>query len=804
VPPHSAQVICLDAPQPSVNGAARPRAGRRARPTDLAYVLYTSGSTGRPKGVQVPHRAVVNLLGAMRREPGLAADDILLSVTTLAFDIAALELFGPLTTGACVVLASREVAADGVRLAELLAQCGATVMQATPATWRMLLQAGWTGSPRLKILCGGEALPRDLADALLRSGSSLWNLYGPTETTIWSACWQVRPCEPITIGRPIANTRFHILDRHGHPVPAGVPGELYIGGDGVAAGYRDRPEMTASRFVPDPFGPEPGARLFRTGDLARYRPDGCVDFLGRLDHQVKARGFRIELGEVEAVLGRHPRVRDRVVVAREDAQGNTVLAAYVVPTDGPPPEAGDLRAFLKERLPDYMIPAAFVLLDRLPLTPNGKVDRRALPAPERAATAAVAAYVPPRTATEEKLAAVWADLLGRPRVGVHDNFFELGGHSLLAVQLVVRIRKAFGTELSLQTPFKAPTVAALATLIDAARAPAAAAQAPAGGRAVPADSWGFMYCIKPGGSKPPLIAVQTDTFLKGLAPYLAEDQPYYALTSNAGFDGRVPPFHPCACVEDLAANYLTLLRQFQPRGPYYLVGFCLGGLVTYEMARLLTQQGEKVALAALLDAIPFEVHDPDAEASGGGRLSRHLRRLGGLSWPARLRYVGWRAWSTVRLQASTLHRKTKAATTSTAFRVLRSLHLPVPLRILDRRVDQAYLRIALAYRPLPYQGRVTFLYCSDEPRSPQMWARYASGGVDAHQVPGSHVGSQGMMAPRNLPHVGATLNACLLAAQASFLSAPSPAPAGPPAARPPEDALVGNSHWASFRHADSR
>ena len=367
LPAYASAVVCLD--EPMAQPTATPTGSRKdgdgqgdilgqPTPDSLAYVLYTSGSTGRPKGVQIPQRALVNLLTSMRREPGLVSEDRFLAVSTLAFDIAALELLLPLTTGECVVIANRDVAADGRRLARLLEDSSTTVMQATPATWRMLLQAGWGGNPKLKVLCGGEALPHDLAAHLLPLCAELWNLYGPTETTIWSAAWRVSPDQPILLGRPIANTQFYVVDQMLQPVPAGVPGELLIGGDGLARGYLNRPELTAERFIANPFRPVSTACLYRTGDCVRYRPDGCLEYLGRLDYQVKVRGHRIELGEVEAALGKHPQVRDRVVVARQDNSGENRLVAYVVPQDDTTLTYGRLRDFLKPKLPAYMIPSA--------------------------------------------------------------------------------------------------------------------------------------------------------------------------------------------------------------------------------------------------------------------------------------------------------------------------------------------------------------------------------------------------------------------------------------------------------------
>jgi aminoglycoside N3'-acetyltransferase len=427
----------------------------------------TSGSTGLPKGVAIEHRSVVNFLASMRREPGLRAGDRLLAVTTLSFDIAGLELYLPLAVGACVEVVSREVAADPARLRERLAHSGATVMQATPASWRMLVEAGWERAPALKVLCGGEALGRELANALLARACEVWNLYGPTETTIWSAAYKLDGKQgagsAVPLGRPIANTQLYVLDEAMQPVPAGVAGELYIGGAGLARGYLNRPELTAEKFVPDPFGPVPGGRLYRTGDLARYRPDGTLEYLGRIDHQVKVRGYRIELGEVEAVLRKQAGVREAVVVAREAMPGDQRLVAYVVPAQGPGPAVSELRDFVKAQLPDYMVPSAFVLLDALPLTPNGKVDRRALPAPDYARPELEKGLVAPHDAFERQLTHMWEDLLGVTPIGVQDDFFALGGHSLLAVQLFAHVEKWTGQHLPLAILFQNPTIAQLAS-----------------------------------------------------------------------------------------------------------------------------------------------------------------------------------------------------------------------------------------------------------------------------------------------------------------------------------------------------
>ncbi len=437
----------------------------------LAYLIYTSGSTGLPKGVMVPQRAVVNFLASMAREPGLAAQDTVLAATTVSFDIAVLELFLPLAVGAKAVLVDRETATDGRRLAETIARRGVTVVQATPATYRMLLASGWRPTEGLKLLVGGEALHADLASQLLRDDGELWNMYGPTETTVWSAAARVTEAiDPLPIGRPIGNTQLYVTDANGRLLPRRAVGELCIGGAGVAGGYWNRPELTAERFVANPWtressGEVGAARMYKTGDLVRWRSDGTLEFLGRADAQVKIRGFRIELGEIEAALAGHPAVQEAAVVAPQDETGGRRLVAYYAPLHGAAPSADELRRFLGETLPAYMVPTALVEMAALPHTPAGKVDRNALPAPTGAALATSAAYVAPRTPVEEELAALWREVLGVERVGVEDSFFELGGHSLLAAQLFSRLRERVQVELSLREFYRRPTIAAVAETI---------------------------------------------------------------------------------------------------------------------------------------------------------------------------------------------------------------------------------------------------------------------------------------------------------------------------------------------------
>ncbi|MDH3276217.1 MAG: amino acid adenylation domain-containing protein, partial [Gammaproteobacteria bacterium] len=470
LPDQIEKVICVDEDDSEARDEPGRNPGRAVNPDDIAYVIYTSGSSGKPKGVQIPHKAIVNLLRAMSQEPGITGQDTLYSVTTLSFDISVLELLLPITTGARVVIADSAVVYDGRKLLAEIKASAATMMQATPATWRLLLDAGWRQKLPLKILCGGEALSPQLASRLIDKGESLWNLYGPTEATIWSTIFKIDTNiasgeAAVPIGRPISNTRVLILDKSLQLVPIGVAGELHIGGVGLARGYLNRPELTVEKFIADPFSDDPGARLYKTGDLARLREDGNIEFLGRIDQQVKLRGFRIELGEIESTLADHEAVREAAVVIREDEPGDQRLVSYVVADEFNAPSVTDLRALVRSKLPEYMLPSAFILLDRLPLTANGKLDRNALPIPE-GERQSEETFVEPRSDLERQLVEIWLQVLKLERLGIHDNFFDLGGHSLLATQVVSRIRAQLGIELPLSEMFEHPTVAELAQVME--------------------------------------------------------------------------------------------------------------------------------------------------------------------------------------------------------------------------------------------------------------------------------------------------------------------------------------------------
>jgi amino acid adenylation domain-containing protein len=471
VPEHGIHAVCLDSGWEAIAAKSEKNPVTGATAKNLAYILYTSGSTGQPKGVMVEHRGLCNTINWIIRTLELSTEDRCLLKTPITFDAAGREFFPTLLTGGRLVIAEADGHRDSRYLAETIRSARISIFHCVPSLLQFLVeQPAFDDSLALRaVMCGGEALPTQVVTRFQRrSKAKLYNVYGPTETIIDSTYWLCegangRSSSPI--GRPIPNARIYILDNALRPLPIGVAGHMHIGGVGLARGYLNRPDLTAEKFIPDPFSAEPGARMYKTGDLARYLPDGNIEFLGRGDLQVKIRGFRIELGEIEAALGQHPAVRKTVVLARQDAPGEKRLVAYVVAES----TADELRRFLKDKLPDHMVPAVFVLLDALPLLPNGKIDRRALPAPDRTRPELDKAFVAPRTPTEELLAEIWAQVLDIERVGIHDNFFDLGGHSLLATQTVSRVRDAFHVDIPLRRLFEVPTVAGLAESIEVAR-----------------------------------------------------------------------------------------------------------------------------------------------------------------------------------------------------------------------------------------------------------------------------------------------------------------------------------------------
>jgi amino acid adenylation domain-containing protein len=433
------------------------------RPEDIAYLIYTSGSTGLPKGVMIQHGSLVNFLWSMRGRPGIMQGDRLMAVTSVSFDIAALELFLPIIAGATVVIATEEMLARPDMLAKALDQYEINIMQATPAIWQLMIETGWQGRKELKALCGGEAMPLNLAQQLLDRVESLWNMYGPTETTIWSSVNKISKGDTvITIGRPIANTQLYVLDNYGQVAPTGVMGELLIGGYGLAQGYVNLPHLTEEKFIKDHITGKPGARLYKTGDLARYLPCGSIEISGRMDDQVKINGNRIELGEIAWHLLHHPAVKDCVVCKRSMHEGGQYLIAYLLTVEGLQPDISELKAFLSKKLPPYMIPSSFVTLPSFPLSPNGKIDRKALPLPGTSLQRT--GYVAPVTDQEKILVAIWQNILHLEQVGICDNFFDLGGASMQSMQMVARANM-LGLKLSVEHVFEHQTIAELSAFL---------------------------------------------------------------------------------------------------------------------------------------------------------------------------------------------------------------------------------------------------------------------------------------------------------------------------------------------------
>jgi amino acid adenylation domain-containing protein len=558
-------------------------------PENTQYVIYTSGSTGTPKGVTIPRGAVANFLASTRRRFPLAPGDRMLFSTTVSFDMANTELYLPFVTGATMVMARKETVTDPAAVLAFIRRHGATVVQATPGFWQMLLTHDPEAARGLRIITGAEAVPARLAETLAEQAVEVGNWYGPSETTTWSTMAPLTPGARVAIGTPIGNTQVYLLDSRLGPVPRGVAGEVYIAGDGLARGYQGRADLTAERFVPSPFGPA-GARMYRTGDLARWNRAGQLEYIARTDFQVKVRGFRIELGEIEHALSGHPAVAQAAVVVRENPQGDKRIVSYVVPAPGAEVVVEQLLDHLRGRLPEYMVPSAVIPLAELPLTPNGKLDRRALPEEDTS----IAIGREPRNSQERQLCAIFGELLGREAVGVDEDFFALGGHSLLATRLSVRIRKEFGIDFPLRTIIKFPTVAELASLLLIGHTAEGTA-----------DPLGVVLPLNtdPGTGKPPLWFFHGGGGL-GWAYFSfavhVTDRPAYALQSR-GYNGVGSLV---TSVEEMVDDYIEELLKIQPEGPYYLVGWSYGGTVVQAVAAGLERRGHEIALVAILDSQP--------------------------------------------------------------------------------------------------------------------------------------------------------------------------------------------------------
>jgi amino acid adenylation domain-containing protein len=664
LPEHQAKAVCLDTDGKAISQEKEENPLNDLTSEKLAYVIYTSGSTGKPKGVQIPHGAVTNFLNSMQRKPGLTDKDILLAITTISFDIAVLELYLPLISGAKVVLASREVVIDGLELLRLLKESNATVMQATPATWQLLLAAGWNGqSQPLKILCGGEALTQELANQLSTRASSLWNMYGPTEATVWATTYEVvsqslpnARKSAALIGRPIDNTQTYILDRYLQPVPIGVSGELYIGGACLARGYLNRPDLTAEKFIANPFSNDPSSRLYRTGDVAKYLPSGEIEYIGRIDNQVKIRGFRIELGEIEVSLAQHPDIRELAVIVREDIPSDKRIVAYIVlHKTAQIPTVSSLRDFLSQKLPQYMIPSAFVTLESLPLTPNGKVDRRTLPSPDISKDLGEK-FITPRDEVEQQLLNIWKKVLGHNSISIKDNFFDLGGHSLSSVRLIFEIENTFKCRLPLSTIFQIGTIEEISKLI---RKKASEKNSdydfPAG---LTVEEYRNFLANSAGrtglrlGKRGLIINVLPESQVSSqpfvwigsvkTAKKLKLKQPIYVIP-GASLSSSMNSYNDyISKISTLLVDELLTVRpQLES---YSLGGWCYDGLVAMEMAQQLQKLGKKVNLLTLLDVSGRSKHYKVLNfiMLNFGNLRYHLFQISKLSLQQKTQYIAQR------------------------------------------------------------------------------------------------------------------------------------------------------------------
>ena len=701
-------------------------------PENLAYVIYTSGSTGKPKGVMLTHGGLVNYISGAISLYDLTPNDRVLQFSSISFDIAIEEIFPTWSVGGTLVLRSGSFSVAGGEFLRFAREQKLTFVPLATSYWHELVhelsESGATLPESLRLVAvGGEKTQIEALETWrkLAGGRVRWmNAYGPTET-----CVIVTACEPsatealpatLSIGRPLQNVKIYILDRNLQPVPVGVPGELHIGGPGVARGYLNQPELTAEKFVRDPFSSQADARLYKTGDLARYLDNGEIEFIGRRDYQVKIRGFRVELGEIETVLAKHAAVREALVLAREEGLNNKRLIGYVVPAKGASPNAGELRAFLKKQLPDYMVPSDFVMLDEFPLTPNGKVDRNALAVPDLNSSRPAGGFVAPSDQTEATLAAIWEEILGRKPIGIRDNFFELGGHSLLAVRLMRRIEQSFRRKLPLTTLFEAPTIEQFAILLRQ-------------------EDWrpsqSSLVPIQPKGSRPPFFCVHglggTVLRFRDLAEHLGPDQPFYGVQAQ-GLDGE-RPFH--TRVEEMATFYVKEIRQLQPEGPYYIGGYSLGGLIAFEMARQLLGEGQEVALLALFDAYPTRRDAYDLKNSFTLPLNEQ------------------RAYWTHRIKS--IRKGVR--------RRFDSLFLPRPLK----EVRRVFAAAEQAYSPQVYFGSATWFRTTEKGlrsmNNPQDdWAKWVTGKVEVYEIEGDH---GNVLREPQVGHLAEKLSACLKRAQ---------------------------------------
>jgi amino acid adenylation domain-containing protein len=755
------RAICLDSDWPKISSESVENPGIEISSDNLAYVIYTSGSTGVPKGVLVRHRGLVNHNLAVAKLYGLQPRDRMLQFASISFDIAVEEIFPTWITGGGVVFRPEDIALSGKDFLGWLEQAQISVMDLPTAYWHEWVeQISRLGKQLPKslrtVIVGGEKAQSSVFSTWRKIGGrrvQWFNTYGPTETTIVAtayaaACSDDAQAEigDLPIGRPIFNTQIYLLDAHLQPVPVGVAGELCIAGEGMARGYLNRPDSTAEKFVPNPFCQEPGGLMYRSGDVARYRRDGNLEFLGRCDDQVKIRGFRVETGEVETAMMEHSNVQQAVVVVDEHKPGEKRLVAYLVLKEPVANAEKEVRAFLKDKLPVYMIPSDYVLLDVLPLSVNGKIDRRLLPPVSTARTEFTEINGITDDPLEHQLQRVFETVLDRRPIGATDSFFELGGHSLLAVRLIEQMEKVVGKPIPLATLIQSPSVRQLAnTLRQEGWNP----------------RWSSLVPIQPRGSKPPIFfahAVGGNVLnYQALPHYLGPDQPVYGLQSQ-GLDGKHPPY---TRVEDMAAHYLREIRSLQPQGPYYLGGMSFGGMVAYEMAQQLMAHGEEVALLAMLDVNGWGYTKMLSRIElfelvlgfWCSRIKFNLASLFKLSSRDRRNYL--------RGKIRTIRRRINSRQWQDAYlREVNNVHLRTPTL---QNVKEANYLAAKTYNPKPYPGHVTVFRATDRllmhTIAPEVtWKHLALGGVTAYDVPGGHLS---MLDEPHVRSFAEKLKACL-------------------------------------------
>lgn len=753
LPEHGASVVCLDTDWTSISTQSEENPESSVGPENLAYIIYTSGSTGKPKGVVIEHRGAVNTIVDINQRFSVGSSDRILAVSSLNFDLSVYDIFGLLAAGGAIVIPEASIAPNPAHWLELMVNEKITLWNSAPPVMQLfmgyLAQHVEASLPSLRwVLLSGDWIPITLPAHIQSLGKNIQviSLGGATEASIWSIYYPIETVNPtwksIPYGKPLTNQQFYILDSHLHPVPIGVAGELYIGGDGVARSYFNRPDLTQERFIPNPFSDKLGDRIYKTGDLGRYLPDGNIEFLGRLDYQVKIRGYRIELGEIEAVLTQHPQIREALVIAREDQPGDKYLAAYVIPEKQQVSCSNELRDFLKQRLPDYMVPA-IVFLEALPLTPNGKIDRRALPAPEQTTQESPTAFVAPQNELELQLAKLWESVLNIHPIGVRDNFFELGGHSLLATRLWIEIEKLTGKNLPLATLFQAPTIEQLANILCQ-------------------EGWSLscssLMVIQPGTSKPPLFCIHVLgrglEFFRPLVRYLDPEQPVYGLSTHvANVDEKQAPPNR---VEDLAAFYVKEMQSLQPEGPYFLTGVSFGGEVAFEMARLLVAQGQKVALLALLDSVNQYAFQPVPKRE---QLAAHWSNLLQFG-PAYINKI-------VLGHIEEFNHRLDLRIQRISCKFYQVIGRPLPDDLQDFTYEMLNEKAAWEYTPQVYLGSVTLFRASDRAVStsvstrfdPELgWGKLAAGGLEIYDVTGDHLG---ILEEPHVRGLGEKLRACI-------------------------------------------